>query len=517
MTPLPNTHLHDELAQSKDRITVDTKYGTVKGRRARNGAGVFLEVPYALPPARWEDPKALPEGHKYEEGKEYIREARYCAQPKNDGQAEGKEFEDKVGFGAPSENPLFLNIVIPPSFLNTSSPLLPVQVYIHGGFLQFGSPHGLGHQAQYLCARQGKQVVRVDIGYRLSVFGFLASKEQGLTGNYGFKDQWVALQWTRDNIRSFGGDPENVQVIGLSAGAHSVHQLLHHASHLPDGQPAPFVSAIMQSNAIAFTPKTPAEYQSQYNALCTAVGLDPSDPSTLGTLKDPTKVPASKLCELIENDNLGEVYHGTFRGAFDASWVPVDTDMMEYQRSGGLARNLLRKGVRHAVIGDLTEEWYLYSIAHEPIKTKEDVKANLMRYYRKSEVDSMMVGREESTQGGWQRTFGEILSDWQVHLPVRKFAADMIKAGFPVLRYLIKWTPEAGREAVEGYVTHGTDYSIWHYRLPVLEQGDVQIADAWLDRIDEELGKIDKREDLASMRVLTLKEDKTIEWDADAI
>ncbi|KAF9257143.1 carboxylesterase [Marasmius fiardii PR-910] len=517
MSTYPNTHLQDELANSPDQVTVDTKYGTVTGRRALNGAGVFLEIPYALPPGRWEDLKPLPDGYRYEEGMEYI----HCAQPKNDGQAEGKglgiKFEDKVGFGEASENPLFLNIVVPPSF-TPGQELLPVQVYFHGGFLQFGSPHGLPFQAQYYSARDrlGKQTVRVNIGYRVSIFGFLASEEQGLTGNYGFKDQWVGLQWVQDNISAFGGDPGNVQITGVSAGSHSIHQHLHHASHLPDGQNAPFVSAIMQSNAIALTPKTPAEYQGQYNAVCTAVGLDPSDPSTLATLKDPSKVPASKLCELIETDNLGEIYYGTFRGAFDASWVPVDRDMMEYQVSGDLARNLLKKGVKSVAIGDVYEEWYLYSIPHGTVDSKELVKLNLMRYYRESEVDMMMKGKGPSSDGGWQRTFGEILADWQVYIPARQFAVDMVKAGFPVFRYVIKWAPESVKEAAAGYVTHGTDIYIWHYRLPTLEEAEVQVVDAWLDKIDEELAKIENNGEIPDPKTaLFLNEDTTIAWETD--
>ena len=103
---------------------------------------------------------------------------------------------------------MFLNIVTPPAFPHAAAGPWPVKVYIHEGFLQFGSPHGLSSQAQYLCARSDKEVVRVNIGYRLSVFGFLASKDQGLTGNYGFKDQWVALEWIKENIKAFGGRPE---------------------------------------------------------------------------------------------------------------------------------------------------------------------------------------------------------------------------------------------------------------------------------------------------------------------
>jgi carboxylesterase type B len=77
--------------------------------------------------------------------------------------------------------------------------------------------------------------VWVNIGYRLSAFGFLACHRSKLSGNYGFKDQWLALQWLKANIESFGGtlssrvsidvgiiiitgDPNNIQIQGHSAG-----------------------------------------------------------------------------------------------------------------------------------------------------------------------------------------------------------------------------------------------------------------------------------------------------------
>ena len=71
-------------------------------------------------------------------------------------------------------------------------------------YLQFGSPHGLSAQAQYVSAERSE--VWVNIGYRLSVFGFLASDEPKVDGNFGFKDQWLALLWIRDNIKAFGGE-----------------------------------------------------------------------------------------------------------------------------------------------------------------------------------------------------------------------------------------------------------------------------------------------------------------------
>lgn len=70
-------------------------------------------------------------------------------------------------------------------------------------YLQFGSPHGLYSQSQYVAAERNE--VHVNIGYRLSAFGFLAAEHPPISGNFGFKDQWLALLWIKENIASFGG------------------------------------------------------------------------------------------------------------------------------------------------------------------------------------------------------------------------------------------------------------------------------------------------------------------------
>ncbi|RDB18578.1 hypothetical protein Hypma_000327 [Hypsizygus marmoreus] len=509
---MSNPHLHDELAKFPERLTVTTQYGPVIGGRAANGAAVFLEIPYALPPARFEDPRPLPDEFRYED-REFIRETRYCVQPTNDGQARDTPFEDKVGLGAPSEDPLFLNIVTPPSFPSKSG--FPVKVYIHGGFLQFGSPHTLGSQAQYVAAT--REEVWVNIGYRLSAFGFLASDKPQLMGNYGFKDQWIALEWIKENIAAFGGNPDDIQVTGLSAGAHSVHQLLHRASHLPDGLNAPFTSAILQSNAILTTPQTPEEHRQQFNALCRALKLDPDSPDILAILQDPVRVPWSSITHVIETDILGA--YGTFRGCLSDDWIPSSPDPMAWQCSGGFARGLREHGVRSIVVGDVSEEWYLYSIAHS-IQTPGDICPNLRRYFPEKVVNGFLdnwreLGEDAESEEA-QKKYGEILSCGQVYLPVRLLARDLLEAGFPVLRYTIQWTPEQSR--VKGYVTHGTDRSLWALRIPTLEPDQIDAAERWLERIDNETKEIEVLGKPARdvRHALTLGEGRIIEWRDDS-
>lgn len=142
-----------------------------------------------------------------------------------------------------SEDSLYLNIWKPAGECHD----LPVLVYIHGGSLQTGQTWTSDYNGASF-AKNG--VICVNMGYRLGVFGFLADeellKEDGTTGNYGLLDQIKALQWVRDNIKAFGGDPDNVTIVGESAGAVCVDALC--VSPLAKGL---FRRAILESSTLA--------------------------------------------------------------------------------------------------------------------------------------------------------------------------------------------------------------------------------------------------------------------------
>jgi para-nitrobenzyl esterase len=93
-----------------------------------------------------------------------------------------------------------------------------VLVHFHGG----GFFEGNGDGDYTLLADTGHDVV-VSLNYRLGIFGFLADRGLGPhAGDYGLQDQQAALRWIEQNIRSFGGDPDNVTLFGESAGAAAV-------------------------------------------------------------------------------------------------------------------------------------------------------------------------------------------------------------------------------------------------------------------------------------------------------
>ncbi|XP_046744931.1 venom carboxylesterase-6-like [Diprion similis] len=106
--------------------------------------------------------------------------------------------------------------------------LLAVIVFIHGGAFRSGS--GMQYGPDYLL---NEDTILVTINYRLGPLGFLSTEDHVVPGNMGLKDQVVALRWVHDNIKSFGGDPKKVTIIGHSAGGVSVHY--HYLTNITKG------------------------------------------------------------------------------------------------------------------------------------------------------------------------------------------------------------------------------------------------------------------------------------------
>jgi para-nitrobenzyl esterase len=123
-----------------------------------------------------------------------------------------------------SEDCLTLNVWTP----RVDTAKRPVMLWIHGGAFVVGSSRNTWYDGSHLAARG--DVVVVSINYRLGAWGFLALSSFGdayaKSANAGLLDQVAALEWVRQNIARFGGDPDNVTLFGESAGAASVGALL---------------------------------------------------------------------------------------------------------------------------------------------------------------------------------------------------------------------------------------------------------------------------------------------------
>lgn len=120
--------------------------------------------------------------------------------------------------GIGEEDCLVLNVFVPAGKTNEK---LPVLVYIHGG--QFLSGKGPTEGVDLL-TKQG--IIVVTINYRLGPLGFLCLQNDEAPGNAGLKDQVAALEWVKENIVHFGGDPDNVTLYGTDAGAACVEFLV---------------------------------------------------------------------------------------------------------------------------------------------------------------------------------------------------------------------------------------------------------------------------------------------------
>ena len=126
-------------------------------------------------------------------------------------------------------------------------PRLPVVVYVHGG--GFNKGHGTERNMASFVAWAEAPMVAVNFNYRVGALGFLPSAVTAREGllNLGLRDQQMLLGWVQDNIEAFGGDPDNVTIMGLSAGAHSIgHHIMYYGR---SSAKPPFIKAILESGA----------------------------------------------------------------------------------------------------------------------------------------------------------------------------------------------------------------------------------------------------------------------------
>jgi para-nitrobenzyl esterase len=190
------------------------------------------------------------------------------------------EWQPLTGTEPMSEDCLHLNVWTPAAARGTR----PVMVWLHGGGYTGGSPAALPYDGANLARRH--DVVVVSITHRLNVFGFIYLADLGGerfadASSAGQRDIIAGLEWVRDNIGRFGGDPGNVTIFGQSGGAGKVSTLL--------GMPAAqglFHRAIAQSgSAVTGMPRGTATQNAE--ALLSRLGLKPSQTNELQQLPVP--------------------------------------------------------------------------------------------------------------------------------------------------------------------------------------------------------------------------------------
>ena len=238
--------VYTQRRRTLKHTVVRVECGLVEGvREELSGfsAFVFKGIPYAKPPVknlRWQPPQPLERGKSCWNG--VLNADKF--------QSSCSQLDFVNGWReSGSEDCLYLNV-----WTQTldSTMKLPVIVWIHGGYLTVGSSSDKGYSPNVEFV-SSMNVVAVSMNYRLNAFGFLAldvlsnHSRNKTSGNYGFMDQILALQWVRQNIARFGGDPKQVTVVGQSSGGTSIFGLL--ASKQANGL---FQRAIAMSGSAVF-------------------------------------------------------------------------------------------------------------------------------------------------------------------------------------------------------------------------------------------------------------------------
>jgi len=300
-----------EPARPAPELTVHTKEGCVIGHYARNDTTVreFLGIPYAKPPVgplRWAPPaKATPwkkplVAAKFGPGCWNIATEGLISRPL-------PLVED--------EDCLSVNVWAP-SKARMKGKKAAVMLWVHGGGFAWGSSDDLMYYGGNI-VRDQQDVVVVTINYRLNVFGFPGAP--GLADgklNPGLLDVRAAIEWTKANIASFGGDPKKIFLFGESAGGAAVSSYLYFGATYKD----PIINAAAMQSGVLTLSGTPAGGPN--TALWSKLSTLASCPVTPveENLKCLRAVPAKQLIAISKNNTLA------YRPVADNGTIFTDTN-----------------------------------------------------------------------------------------------------------------------------------------------------------------------------------------------
>ena len=376
------------------------------------GARRFLGIPFAAPPVgeqRWRPPAAPNPWTGVLDATELS-----AACPQNDGLTTS---------ASDNEDCLYLNVWTPEP---APSELLPVMLWFHGGANVSGStadevPLGVGglfYDGKDLAGT--RDVVVVTTNYRLGLFGFfahdaLAAEDPSYpySGNQGLLDQVAALEWVRDHIEAFGGDPNNVTIFGESAGAFDV--CFQVVSPLGRGL---FHRAISQSGGCTGRISTNAEALARTQTLAEDLGCNTAS-DELDCLR------SNSVTTLLERS---------------VGFIPtVDGGVLPDQPRAMFDRGDFAK-VPY-ILGSNRDEWTLFALGSSEITTEEEFLAQLeLSYPGRSDEIAAVYPLEEfaNPNDAWIRALGD--------------------AG------LVCGTYDSGRRAAAG----GADVYLYNFSRPVL-------------------------------------------------
>lgn len=461
-----------------------TGYALSSSRTGNVSSFRFGRVPYALPLGpkdRFKRPQAIPADFDYTG--EYFDVGLKGPQPAVPNPAFNY-------VKSPSDEEIqYMNIWVPSSQENKPADGWPVFIYIHGGWLQYGSPsltifntNELLDQAEF-----EEKFILVTPGYRLNMFGFLSSKElleeDPKASNFGFWDQRLAMEWVHKNIGHFGGNPDQITLGGISAGAYSAFFQLAYELYHPEATQI-IKQLVLHSNTPYSQPKTIDECQAQFDEIIDKLGIDKTGTGA-EKLEALRKIDAGYIEDFIPTLELH-----TFRAVTDNNFVAegIISDLV----SGEFAKKLLKKDIR-IISGEVDNEPIKYSLLYTPHSLKE-LELQIHNYYPEKVVqpllDLYMPEPLDESDPDFQENlrilYGKIISDGQVYASSRGFLHQLVTHGYPlekIFRYRSGYRAQWLDKHVDKKhkVPHGVDFTIWFYALREgYTEDERSLINAWM-------------------------------------
>jgi carboxylesterase type B len=280
--------------------------------------------------------------------------------------------------------------------------------------------------------------------------------------NFGFWDQRLALEWTYDNIDSFGGNKTNITVGGLSAGAYSTfHQLAHDIG--PNCKRQIIRRVLQFSNGCGVQPKPISEAVQQTDIFLSTLGI----PRTWSVSERMEALRGKTSDELI--NAVGRMDQRFFRPVLDDAFISKDLFASIY--NGNFGRRMKNLGIQ-IMIGDLTQEFHSYKKTYPPNSYQSLVERLSWDYPR--DIVLAVCSQFEPTNSSpqksgedWIKIFGYLYADLQIHSTMRGFIHSIAQT-LPVsniYRYRIDWRTRSVDKRLPRNLgaTHATDMSIWFF------------------------------------------------------
>lgn len=393
---------------------VRTTAGVVRGR-TEDGLAVFRGIPYAEAPvgeARFQAPRPVCRWDGVREAHEFGPPA---PQDANMGGRSGGDF-----FKGTGDDWLTINVWTPAPDPATRR---PVMVWIHGGAYKHGFSGSPGYDAQHI-ARDG-DVVFVSLNYRLGIEGF--AHIDGAPANRGLLDQVAALEWVRDNITAFGGDPGQVTIMGDSAGAGSVVALM-----VMPSATGLFRRAVGQSLPGTFL--SDALARDVATAIAAEAGLRPTAEELSGV--DPRELPAVGHA-LTSKMRQHEDRWGCFARTLSLFSPVVDGEVLPVTPWQGLARGAGRDV--ELIIGHNRDEWHTFLLFGNLFgKITEERATEALRDFGPGE-DGERAYREAFPDASAEDLFQLVQSDWLFRMPTLHLAEAQAAGGGRAYLYELAW------------------------------------------------------------------------------